>query len=409
MSAILDRNSEIRFAPMDKRNDMDSFRAELRAWLAATVPPGWQDKMKGASSDAYAAFQRWWVSELLKVNLATPHWPRDWGGEALSLRHQIVITEEMARAGAPDPDLYTISFYHLPATLFGYGSEHQRQRYLEGAKTGKDVWCQGFSEPGAGSDLASLRTKAERQGDFYIVNGQKIWSSYGMFADYCLLLARTDPTAPKKHAGISYFILDMKTPGVTIRPIRQITGEADFAEVFFDNVAIPVENLIGAENEGWKIAQATLSAERGLIVFGLIERLALAFERDLAGAKDSWLQDDQCRRQYGMLRARMRAVRLLIRQLLCETEENPEMEGASALAAFIKLNWATLLQDYTAFLIRAEGIGALSAQPAVLGGGQNTGIRINDFLKSYAWTISGGTNEIMRNIIAERVLGLPRG
>jgi alkylation response protein AidB-like acyl-CoA dehydrogenase len=409
MTMLVDDRSDVQFAPMRKRDDLADFRAELRAWLAATVPPGWQQKMKGADTTQYVAFQRWWVSELLKVNLATPHWPRDWGGEELSLRHQIVIAEEMAKAGAPDPDLFTISFYHLPATLFGYGSQEQRARYLDGAKNGRDVWCQGFSEPNAGSDLAALRTKAERKGDVYVVNGQKIWSSYGMFADYCLLLARTDPTAPKKQAGISYFILDMKSPGITIRPIRQITGEADFAEVFFDNVEIPVANLIGAENDGWRIAQATLSAERGLIVFGLIERLALAFERDLAGARNGWLQDDQLRREYGMLHARMRAVRLMIGQMLCETEENPEMGGAAALAALIKLNWATLLNDYTLFLVRAEGIGGLHAQPSVLGGGQNTGIRINDFLKSYGWTISGGSNEIMRNIIAERVLGLPKG
>ena len=152
-----------------------------------------------------------------KVGLATPHWPREWGGAELSLRHQVLIFEEIARINAPNPDLFVISLYHLPATLFGHGSQAQRDRYLTGVKERGEIWCQGFSEPNAGSDLASLRTRAERKGDVYVVNGQKVWSSYGLFADYCLLLARTNPDAPKKQAGISYFILDMKAPGVTVR------------------------------------------------------------------------------------------------------------------------------------------------------------------------------------------------
>ncbi|TAL00022.1 MAG: acyl-CoA dehydrogenase [Rhodospirillaceae bacterium] len=397
-----------RFAPLDKRGDLDAFRAELRAWLSATVPVDWPQKMEGADTASYVAFQRWWIGEMRKVDLATPHWPREWGGEDISLSQQIVVSEEMARANAPDPDLFTISLYHLPATLFGHGTTEQRERYLRGAKEGRDIWCQGFSEPNAGSDLASLRTRAERKGSAYVVNGQKIWSSFGMFADYCLLLARTNPNAQKKQAGISYFILDMKSPGVTVRAIRQITGEAEFSEIFFDDVEIPAENLIGQENEGWTIAQSTLSAERGLIVFNQAEKLARAFDRDFQLGKGSWAHDHQFRREFGLLHARMRALRILIRRMLTEIERNPEMGGA-VITTFIKLHWATLLQDYTAFLLRAEGAGTLALRPSVLGGGSNTGLRVNDFLRSYAWTISGGTNEIMRNIIAERVLGMPRG
>jgi alkylation response protein AidB-like acyl-CoA dehydrogenase len=363
--------------------------------------------MKGAQAADYVKFQHWWLGELRKVGLANPHWPREWGGEDISLRHQIIVSEEMARANAPDPDLFTISLYHLPATLFAYGTPAQREKYLDGVIRGRDIWCQGFSEPNAGSDLASLRTRAERQGDVYVINGQKIWSSFGMYADYCLLLARTDPTAPKKQAGISYFIMDMKTPGVTVRPIRQITGEADFAEMFLDDVRIPVENLIGKENEGWKIAQSTLSAERGLIVFNLAEKLERAFSLDLQLGLKTWLADSQLRREYAMLHARIRALRILIRKMLGDIEENPEMGGAM-ITMFIKLYWATLIQDYTGFLLRAEGFGALALEHAIMGGGSNSGLRTIDFLRSYGWTISGGTNEIMRNMIAERVLGLPR-
>lgn len=396
------------FEPLNHRGDPDAFRAEVRAWLTATVPADWRQRMTGADVDDYVTFQKWWLGELRAVGLATPHWPREWGGEELSLAHQVIVSEEVARADAPDPDLFTISLYHLPATLFAHGTAEQRERYLGGAKAGQDIWCQGFSEPGAGSDLASLRTRAERKGDVYVVNGQKIWSSFGMHADYCLLLVRTDFEAPRKQAGITYLILDMTSPGVTVRPIRQITGDSEFAEVFLDNVEIPVGNRIGGENEGWKIAQSTLSAERGLIVFGLAERLARAFEHDLQLGRDAWVKDDQFRRQYGLLHARMRAVRLLIRRMLGEIESNPEMGGA-LITTFIKLYWATLLQDYTAFLLRAEGPDALREHPTILGAGQNSGLRLNDFLRSYAWTISGGTNEIMRTMIAERVLGLPKG
>src|SRR5262249_47267524 len=158
----------------------------------------------------------------------------------------VVIFEEIARIDAPNPDLFVISLYHLPATLFAHGTQAQRDRYLAGVTERSEIWCQGFSEPNAGSDLASLRTRAERRGDVYVVNGQKVWSSNGMFADYCLLLARTDPNAPKKHAGISYFILDMRSAGVTVRPIRQATGQSEFCEIFLDDVQIPAANLIGA-------------------------------------------------------------------------------------------------------------------------------------------------------------------
>jgi alkylation response protein AidB-like acyl-CoA dehydrogenase len=285
-----------RFDPLARKDDLDAFRAEVRAWLEAVVPADWHARMTGASEADYVAFQRWWFAEMGKVGLATPHWPRDWGGADIGIRHQVIIFEEIARAQAPNPDMFVISLYHLPATLFGNGSKAQRDRYLTGVQERGEVWCQGFSEPGSGSDLASLRTRAERKGDVYVINGQKVWSSYGAFADYCLLLARTDPTAPKKQAGISYFILNMKAPGVTVRPIRQATGQAEFCEIFLDNVEIPVADLIGEENAGWAIAQSTLSAERGLIIFELSERMARTLDADLAEAKRTdaaWLKDDE--------------------------------------------------------------------------------------------------------------------
>jgi alkylation response protein AidB-like acyl-CoA dehydrogenase len=168
------------FDPLSLRHDIDAFRAEVRAWLEATVPADWQQQMSGASEEEYVAYQTWWFEEMRKVGLATSHWPREWGGAELSLRHQVVIFEEIARINAPNPDLFVISLYHLPATLFGHGSSAQRDRYLKGVVERNEIWCQGFSEPNAGSDLASLRTRAERKGDVYVVNGQKVWSSYGL-------------------------------------------------------------------------------------------------------------------------------------------------------------------------------------------------------------------------------------
>ncbi|HET6970638.1 MAG TPA: acyl-CoA dehydrogenase family protein [Phenylobacterium sp.] len=398
------------FEPLARLDDLEAFRAEVRAWLEATVPADWRTRMAGASEEEYVAYQRWWLGEMRKVGLATPHWPRDWGGADLSLRHQTVIFEEIARIDAPNPDLFVISLYHLPATLFGHGSPEQRDRYLTGVKERGEVWCQGFSEPNAGSDLASLRTRAERKGDVYVVNGQKVWSSYGRYADYCLLLARTDPTA-KKHAGISYFILDMTSPGVTVRPIRQPTGAAEFCEIFLDNVEIPVANRIGEENQGWLIAQSTLSAERGLIIFELAERMARAFEADLAEARAGradWFRDDQFRREYMAAYGQMVGLRLMIRRMMGEMEVNAEI-GASTMPSLIKIQFSELLRRYTDLQLRIGGLEAQKQRPNILGGGLQTGNRMYDFLMSYAWTIAGGANEIIKTVVAERMLGLPRG
>lgn len=398
------------FAPLAHRDDPEKFRAEVRAWLEAVVPEGWFARSAGASDADYLAFQRWWLSELQKVGLATPHWPKDWGGEELSLRHQVIVSEEMVRANAPSPDLYVVSLYHLPATLFAHGSPAQRERYLKGVTERGEIWCQGFSEPNAGSDLASLRTRAEKRGGAYVVNGQKVWSSFAANASYCLLLARTDPNTPKKQAGISYFILDMKAPGVTVRPIKQMTGQSEFCEIFLDNVEIPAENLIGAENAGWMIAQSTLSAERGLIIFDLAERMHAAFEREIAAArvaKPRWWSDDALRRTFVQQFAELQSLRQLIRRMLEELESNAEA-GASSLPPLIKIKWSELLRRHTEFWLAATGLETQKYAPPLTGGGHVTGNRMQDFMWSYSWTIAGGANEIIKTLIAERVLGLPR-
>lgn len=407
--------TERTFRPLAHLGDPEAFRAEVRAWLAAVTPPDWREALLDASDEAYVAFQRRWFAELKKVGLAHPHWPKAWGGEELPLRLSVILNEELARAGAPRPDMYTISLFHLPATLFAHGTPEQRDRYLTGVRDEGEVWCQGFSEPGAGSDLASLRTRAERRRsadgrDVYVVNGQKVWSSYGMYARYCLLLVRTDPSAPKKQAGISYFILDMRLPGVTCRPIRQINGSAEFCELFLDDVEIPAENLIGAENDGWRIAQSTLTAERGLIIVDLCERLRQGMDEILIQAKAgqvAWWQDAEHRRVFMRHYARMSALRTVISRMMDEVSADPHL-GASALPSMVKLLYSELLQHYSAFLLERGGLAGQLAGPRMPGDGNLAADPFDLHLWSYAWTISGGTNEILKTLLAERVLGLPK-
>jgi len=404
-----------RFAPLDHLDDPEAFRMEVRGWLDAVLPKDWVAGLKGKGEQGYFEFQRWWFAELMKVGLATAHWPKAWGGEELPLRLAAIMNEELARAKAPRPLLYTVSLFHLAATLFGYGTPAQSERFLAGVRERGEVWCQGFSEPGAGSDLASLRTRAEKKvkpdgSTVYVVNGQKVWSSFGMFADWYLLLARTNPDAPKKQAGISYFLMDMRSPGVTVRPIRQITGDSEFAEVFLDDVEIPAENLIGEENEGWKIAQSTLSAERGLIIVDLADRFAYLVDdmlRDAKAGRLAWWSDVGLRRQFMTYYARTLSVRHMTRQMIQEVVEDPHL-ASSATATYIKLLYSELLHEFSTFMLAREGEAGLLEQPKALGAGKQTDYKFDDYLGSYSWTISGGANEVLKNILAERELGLPR-
>lgn len=385
---------------IDQRDDPVAFRQALRDWLARTVPSDWQERMTGASDEAFAAFQRWWLDALGSQGLATAHWPTQWGGEALSIDQQIIIFEELARARAPDLVMFTISLNHLPATLARWGTPEQIDRYGPGAARG-EVWCQGFSEPDAGSDLASLRTRAVKKGDKYIVNGQKVWSSYGAYADYYLLLARTDPDAPK-HQGISCFIMDLRSPGVEVRPIAQMNGLHEFCEVFLDDVEIPAENLIGPENKGWEVAQSTLAAERGLLIFALVERMSGLFDEIFASPERGlWMQDDQLRREMMTCFADMQAVRSLVHTMLAD-------HGASEYPPIVKILYGETLQRLCELWTRIGGLDAMIERPTFISGGYAKGNWMVDYLSSWTWTISGGSNEILRNVIAERQLGLPR-
>jgi alkylation response protein AidB-like acyl-CoA dehydrogenase len=392
---------------LDARDDPDRFRSLVRHWLAEAVSSQWRAEMSTADEQEQIAFQRRWFAKLSSIGMTTAHWPAAWGGEDLGIAQQIIFYEELARARAPNTSAFVISLNQVPATVFSAGTQEQKERLIGGVLAG-DVWCQGFSEPNAGSDLAAIRTSAIRKNGVYVVNGQKIWTSNGHFAKYCLLLARTDPDS-SRHSGLSLFALDMASQGITIRPIQQCTGQAEFNELFLDDVEIPAENLIGTEGQGWTISQSTLSAERGLIVFELAERFRCFVADILAEGRGGaeWWQDDQFRREFMRAYADAEALKLMTKSMLEHSAGEVAMAG-QYVPMYVKLHYAQLLQRFGDLMVRIHGIEGQTMLSDVSTNGSPSGNWMFDYLSSWAWTIAGGTNEIIRNIIAERVLGLPR-
>ncbi|WP_228032564.1 acyl-CoA dehydrogenase family protein [Mycolicibacterium sp. P9-22] len=384
--------------------DLDTFRGEVRDWLIQHVPPDWRVQQTGVSKQAYLDFQRWWIEELREVGYAVAHWPKQWGGAEFSLAQQVVLYEELAKADAPRLALYFVSLNHAAATLLHAGDEVQKKRHLPGILNG-EIWCQGFSEPNSGSDLASLQTRAVRDGDVYVLNGQKIWSSYAEFADWCILLARTDPTAPKRK-GITFFLLDMRSAGVEVRPIRQATGDDEFCEIFLTDVRIPITDRIGDENDGWRIAQSTLVAERGLSMVELSERLRGIVPRLVEMARRAGAETrDSVAQELGQLHADVEVLRLIrgrmVENLMRHGDVGPE-------ASIIKLYYSELLQRLMEFAVRCGGLEAQLLRDLPQSVGWESGYWMRDYLMSWQWTIAAGTNEIQRSLIAEKVLGLPR-
>ena len=387
---------------LGKLHDAGAFRQAIRKWLDGVLKE--RRRLDSLEAASFYDTQQWWMAERNKVGLGTPHWPREFGGVGMSLSNQVIVAEEMARARAPTMGLFTVSLNHVPATLLAYGTEEQKAKYLPDVARGA-VWCQGFSEPGAGSDLAALRTRAVRDGDHYVVNGQKIWSSFSMFAGNCILLARTDPEA-QKHAGISYFLMHMNTPGVEVRPIKQSNGDSEFAELFLTDVRIPISELVGAEGEGWKVAQATLSAERGVLSFERGEHLRYEIEEFYQEALDTnaaWLKDSSLRREFMRLVGEVQACRKLLRRLLRETGEMSTQQAATVPQA--KVINTVLRQSVADFMQHVQGLEGQRFYADQHAGMQPT----YAYITSFGGTIAGGSNEIMRNIIAERVLGMPKG
>ena len=384
--------------------DLDGFRAAARQWCKAHVPADWRRSQTGVGDDEFVRFQKAWFAELHSAGYAVPHWPAAWGGGApkMSVAEQIVLYQELAAHDAPRLVLAFVGIHHAASTLLAAGTDQQRRRHLPAILDG-EIWVQGFSEPEAGSDLASLRTSARRVGDRYLVNGQKLWASGGRHADWCLLLARTDPQAPKRK-GISYFLLDMTTPGIDVRPIRNAVGESHFCEVFLNDVAIPADNLVGAENEGWQVAQATLGAERGLTMLELAERLGNAGLRWLVQACPS-IDDPLVADRLAQFEIETTGLRGLARKLVEDSEAGT---AGPADASIVKLYYSELLQRMTDFGAEMSGLPAHTELAKPLSSGWESGSWVLDFIGSWEWTIPGGSSEIQRTIIGERGLGLPR-
>ncbi len=380
--------------------ELTNFRAEVRNWAAANIPTDWRE---AATHAEFVASQRAWFAKLVQGGYAVPHWPAKWPGGGRSLAEQKVIYEELARGDAPRLLLSFVSTYHAFSTLEECGSEAQKARYLPAILEG-ETWCQGFSEPGAGSDLAALKCKAERKGDVYVINGQKVWSTMAQYADMCLLLVRTDSSGAKQ-AGITYLLMDMKAPGVTVRPIHQIQGDEEFAEIFLDNVEVPVSQRVGEEGAGWAVAQATLASERGLTLMELTYRLRGSLSRVADLIRANGRENDQgVLRDFGAMTTQVDAACAIADRFL----EN-RMAGIEAIgdASIVKNSYSRALRAYSLFAVRLGGAEAQRRAPITFGD-LTTGNWMADFMNSYAWTIAGGSEEVQRNIIAERMLGMPR-
>jgi alkylation response protein AidB-like acyl-CoA dehydrogenase len=353
-----------------------------------------------------AAYMRAWQRTLFEGGWAGISWPREYGGRGLSLIQQLIWYEEYARAGAPETSCLFVGLNHGGPTLIVHGNEEQKSRHLPRILRGDEIWCQGFSEPGAGSDLASLRTRGEIDGDHLVVNGQKIWTSFAQVADFQELLVRTDPNSTRQR-GITWVICDMRTPGITVRPIRSIDGEHHNCEVFYDNVRIPLRNVVGSVNEGWKVAMATLSFERGTAFTEMQLRSAVELEKliELAGKLQDatgrrLLDDGSIRAQLGRLRGRSAALRAMTYMGASRARQQaiPGPEGTLVALMLAEVKQAILQ-------LAMEILGPESVEDA---DPLSTVHWVHKYLYSYQTTIGGGTSEIRRNIIGERILGLPR-
>ncbi|MBV8951595.1 MAG: acyl-CoA dehydrogenase family protein [Actinobacteria bacterium] len=376
------------------------FRDELRAWLARHPPPGFDV----ATTEEEARALRAWQRTLHSGRFVGVHWPVEHGGRGASASQVAIYNQELAHAGAP-PIIGRVGVTLVGPTLITHGTDEQRRRFMPRILDGADVWCQLFSEPGAGSDLAALSTRAERRADAYVVNGQKVWSSHATFADMGIALVRTDPAA-HRHKGISMLAIPMDAPGVDVRPLRQITGDRDFDEVFLDDVEVPVDNLIGGESQGWQVAATTLANERGAAFIWREQVLLEAATSRLwaACARESRLCDPVVRQRLARSRIDVEIFRLHNERTLARLARGDDIGPE---ASIVKLFWAGASQRLYETALAVLGPGAL-LDPSDGVGPDAGGEWIHGLLATRANTIMGGTSEIQRTILAERVLGLPR-
>lgn len=375
------------------------FRGRLRAWLAKELP-GLPPKPSPGDWPGRRAHDAGWQRRLYDAGYAGLHWPVDAGGRGATPTQHLIFLEETERAGAPYVGANFVGLLHAGPTIAAEGTAEQRARWLPPVLRGDEMWCQGFSEPDAGSDLASLRTRAVRDGDEYVITGSKIWTSHAEVSDWCELLVRTDPvsaTVPK-HRGISWLAMPMDAPGVTIRPLRTLAGSTEFAEMFLDEVRVPVANRVGAENDGWRVTMVTLSFERGTAFVGEVVacRRTLGELARTAKANGRW-DDPVLRRRLGRLYGEFGALWRLTQWNVSESERSGGVPGIGG--SVFKLAYSHARQEL--YDTAAEVLGA----EALLLDEEWT----LDRLSSLSYTIAAGTSQIQQNIVAERILGLPKG
>jgi alkylation response protein AidB-like acyl-CoA dehydrogenase len=367
-----------------------AFRDELRAWFAANDPGEEPVGDEDAHYHWRAGFQR----RLAQDGWAAVHWPVEYGGRGATLTQSAIFFEELGRSGAPLP-ANVLGLLLAGPTIMAWGTPEQKDRYLSPILTAEEIWCQGFSEPDAGSDLAAVKTRAVRDGADWVVTGQKVWTSGAQYSKWCMLVARTDSEAAK-HKGLSYFLMDMEQEGVQIRPLRQITGESEFNELFIDGARIPAENLLGGEGNGWKVALTTLMNERAGLAFFLQVRMRQLLDRVIAAARDRGrLEDPVVAERLGELHLKAEVLRLTAYRGLTAIEKygQPGPEGS-----LTKWMWSQTNQELTQFAADLLGAEAL-----------RTGSPWSyELLRARGNSIEGGTTEVLKNIVAERVLGLPK-
>jgi alkylation response protein AidB-like acyl-CoA dehydrogenase len=397
----------------DFGGEAEAFRARARSWLEENFPQSLRDDpsiqvaalMTGRETDDY----RLWKKRMGEAGWGTPTWPQAYGGGGLSRAEARVLAEEMNRIGARNP-IGGMGVMMFGPTLIEVGTEEQKQRHIPPIVRAELRWCQGYSEPGSGSDLASLQTKCEDKGDHWLVNGQKIWTSGANTADWCFCLVRTDPRA-KKHEGISFVLIDMKSPGVEVRPILLINGTSPFCETFFTDVKVPKENMMGPLNGGWTIAKRLLQFERDNISTGLGAGGGLGgapasvehFAREYIGQdEDGRLSDADYRRRLIDHKMEQQAFQLTVRRAALEAKSN---QGPSAATSIMKYAGAKIAQDRTELVIEALGGSGLGWEGE--GFDKDALAAVRGWLRAKANSIEGGTSEVNLNVVSMRVLGLP--
>lgn len=379
-----------------------AFRDELRAWLAASLARPWREELRdpGATEDGLMEVRRAWQKKLNAAGYLGMEWPKEWGGRGATEVEKGILEFELAVADAP-PILNSLGIGLLGPALIHHGSEAQRRRFIPPMLAADELWCQGFSEPGAGSDLASLRTSATIDGDHFVLNGQKIWTTLGPWADWIFVLARTD--AQDRYGGISFILCKLDTAGVEVRPLRQITGESEFAEVFFENARVPRENLVGKIGEGWRIAMTVLAYERGAMGLAAAARYGRDIAQLAAALRDHGRTGSAEREKLGRLVVENEVLRANGLRMLANMADHRAPGAESSLE---KIYWSEFDKRFRETALELLGPGGQLLRTATVARSDVDWAR--EFLWSRAGTIYSGSSEVQRNIVSKRVLGLPQ-